>query len=442
MVVTTADDAATAGGPDFDAIVVGAGVAGCVAAHQLARAGHQVALIERGESPGAKNLSGGVLYGRVLDEVFPGFAAEAPVERRVTRHRFQFLNAASAVALDYADGRLAGPDGAVTVLRARLDPWLAERCEDAGVALLPGIRVDGVLRAGGRVVGVRSCDDELRSRVVVAADGANSFLARDAGLRPAQDPPRHLGLGVKAVLMLPRDVLEARFQLSGDEGVAHTLVGDCTRGVAGGGFLYTNLDSLSVGVVLRLDDLVRTGQAASDVFEHFTGHPLVAPLLADAEPLEYGAHLVPEGGLPGMGPLVTDGMVVVGDAAGLALNTGLTVRGMDLAAQSALSAGRAVSAALAASDTSSAALDAYRVDFLSSVAGRDLRTYARTPAFLRRDRLYTRYGPLLADVLHGVLHHDGTPRRRLATVARDALRRSPLRLRDVLSDAIAGVRAL
>ena len=115
--------------PDFDVIVVGAGIAGCVTAILLARAGRQVVLIERGAAAGNKNLSGGVLYCRVLEEVFPNLLTEAPVERRITRNVIQFLNADSAVAVDYADARLAEPTNAVTVLRAKLDAWLADQCE-------------------------------------------------------------------------------------------------------------------------------------------------------------------------------------------------------------------------------------------------------------------------------------------------------------------------
>lgn len=427
--------------PDFDVVVVGAGIAGCVTAYRLAQAGRSVALVERGTVPGSKNLSGGVLYSRGLEEVFPDLLERAPIERRITRNYLQLLNAGSAIGIDYQDRRLAEPVNAVTVLRARFDPWLAEQCEQAGADLLSGVRVDEVLREDGRVVGVRAGGDELRAHVIVAADGVNSFLARSAGLR-GREPLHHLALGVKAVVALPEERLRERFHLTGDEGVAYAVVGDCTRGVGGGGFLYTNRASLSVGVVLRLDDLVAKGEDSAAVFDHFLAHPFVAPLLEGGEVVEYGSHLVAEGGLAMLGEVVTDGMVVVGDAAGLTINTGLTVRGMDLAVASGVAAASAVGRALDAGDTSRDGLAGYRRELLGSTAGHDLQTYAKAPAFLERERMYHDYGALLGDVLHRVYDHDGTPRRHLLDVARAELRRSPVRVRDLLRDGLAGVRAL
>lgn len=429
----------TAPEPDFDVIVVGAGIAGCITAYQLARAGHSVALIERGEAPGTKNLSGGVLYYRPLLDVFPDLLTEAPIERRITRHVTQFLTPEASVGLDYADLRLR--DNAVTVLRAPFDAWLADRAEQAGVFLMAGVRVDRLLTDDGRTVGVQAGDDELRARVVVAADGVNSFLAREAGLRPAPEP-RQLALGVKAVVKLDESEIDKRFHCSDAHGAAYALVGDATQGVAGGGFLYTNRASLSVGVVLRLDDLVAQGKESAAVFEHLLAHPFVAPLLDGGEIVEYGSHLVPEGGAAMVEPLVGEGVLVVGDAAGLALNTGLTVRGMDLAAASAVAAARAVDEALAADDVSKESLGAYRTYLHDSFAGHDLATYAKAPAFLERPRLYGDYGQLAADALLDVFHHDATPRRRLARVALDAIKHSPIRLRDIVADAWAGVRSL
>jgi electron transfer flavoprotein-quinone oxidoreductase len=426
--------------PDFDVAVVGAGVSGAVTAFLLAQRGHSVVLVDRGETPGSKNLSGGVLYGRVLDRVMPGFAQRAPVQRRIVRNTVGFLTESGGVYLDMASPRLDG--NAVTVLRAGFDAWLADQAESAGAYLMPGVRVDGVLRDdAGAVCGVVAGEDELRARVVVAADGVNSFLARGAGLRTAP-PQHHLAVGVKAVVALPAERIEERFGLTGDEGVAYALVGDVTRGVGGGAFLYTNTDSLSVGVVLRLDDLVASGHGAADLFEHLCRHPEVARLLRGGEVVEYGSHLVAEGGLAMLGSVVTDGMVVVGDAAGLTINSGLTVRGMDLAVGSAIAAAGGVHDALEAGDTTSTGLAGYRTRLMSGTVGADLRTYAKAPAFLERPRMYRGYADLLETMLTDVFDLDGTPRRPMRKVAADALRRSPIRARDLVSDAVAGVRAL
>ena len=430
---------------DFDVIVVGAGVAGCVAAYQLAKQGRSVVLIERGEAPGSKNLSGGVLYCRGMQQVFPDFLQEAPVERRITRNYINFLNADSSVGIDYKDSRLVEPVNAVTVLRARLDPWLAEKCEEAGVFLMPSVRVDRVLTENGptgrRVVGVQAGDDELRAHVVVAADGVNSFIAQEVGLRTKQ-PLNHLATGVKCVVNLPRETIEARFNLTGDQGAAFAVVGDCTQGVGGGGFMYTNTDSISVGVVLRLDDLIAKDKVATEVFDHFLSHPFIAPYLAGGEVLEYGCHLVAEGGMAMVGQVAMDGLVVVGDAAGLTLNTGLTVRGMDLAVASGVAAATGIGSAREHKDTSKAGLAGYREAFFASPAGQDMKTYAKAPGFLEVQRMYKDYGELIANVLYGIFNLDEKPREHLVKVAFTAFKRSPVKIRHLISDGFAGVRAL
>jgi electron transfer flavoprotein-quinone oxidoreductase len=426
---------------DFDVIVVGAGIAGCVTAHELARRGHDVLVVERGAQPGAKNLSGGVLYARVMEPVWPDFARRAPVERVIVRNCLTFLNARSRVTVDYADERLGDPVNAVSVLRARLDAWLAEQCEQAGATVMPGMLVDALVREGERVVGIRAGDDELRAHVVVAADGVNSFLCRDAGIR-AKEPAEHLALGVKSVVALPRAAIDARFGVTGDEGAAHAIVGDATAGLRGGGFLYTNRESVSAGIVVRLDDLSRSGWSSSDLHDRFLAHPAIAPLLEGGEVVEYGAHLIAEGGSAMVHDLVRPGLVVVGDAAGLTINTGFTVRGMDLAAGSALAAAGAVDAALRVGDCSAEGLAAYPAELERSFVGQDLKTFARTPRFLGTSRMYGAYGELAANVLHGIYALDTAPRRHLVPTGLQALRRSPVTALELAADAVAAARAL
>jgi electron transfer flavoprotein-quinone oxidoreductase len=430
---------------DFDVIVVGAGIAGCVTAFRLARQGRSVVLIERGEAPGSKNLSGGVLYCQGMLNVFPEFLDEAPYERRITRNCISFLNAESSVGIDYKDARLVEPVNAVTVLRAKLDPWLAEKCEEAGVFVMPGVRVDRVLTEDGatgkRVVGVQAGEDQLRARVVVAADGVNSFIAQEVGLR-TKPPLNHLATGVKCVVKLPRETIESRFNLTGDDGAAFAVVGDCTQGVGGGGFMYTNTDSISVGVVLRLDDLTAKEKVATEVFNHFLSHPFIAPYLEGGEVAEYGCHLVAEGGMAMVGEIAMDGLVVVGDAAGLTLNTGLTVRGMDLAVASAIAAATGIGSALDQKDTSKVGLAGYRETFFASPAGLDMKTYAKAPGFLEVGRMYEDYGELFGNVLYGIFNLDDKPREHLVKVALKAFKKSPVKIRHLIGDGVAGVRAL
>ncbi|MCF2706860.1 FAD-dependent oxidoreductase [Arcanobacterium haemolyticum] len=425
---------------DFDVIVVGAGIAGNVCAYLLAKEGHEVLLIERGAEPGSKNLSGGVFYCRVMQDIYPNWD-EAPIERHITRNCLSFLNATSAVNVDYWDERLAEPTNAVTVLRAKFDPWLSEQCEEAGVTVMPGVKVDSLIRENGRFVGVRAGEDELRAKVVVAADGVNSFLARDAGIR-AKEPTINLAVGVKSVVRIGEDEVKKRFNLTGDAGAAYAVVGDCTEGVAGGGFMYTNRDSVSIGIVANLEDLTKKGKSSSDLHDHFLSHPFIAPFLEDGELLEYGCHLIAEGGKKMQHDLVHDGLVIVGDAAGFTLNTGFTVRGMDLAAGSGQAAAQAIHEALEAGDYSSSTLGAYVKKYEESYVGQDMATYAKAPEFLENEEMYGPAGELIADVLYGVYNLDTTPRKHLIPTALAALKKSDLSMMRLAKIGLQATRSL
>ncbi len=426
----------------FDAIIVGAGVAGSSAAYRLAKAGLQVVLIERGPFPGSKNLSGGVLYGRVLHDLIPSFWESAPVERVITNQIVSFLTVDSSVNLDFKTEAFNQPPyNGFTVLRARFDRWLAEQAEAAGVMLVPGIKVDGVVKRDGKVVGISADNEEMLAKVVIAADGANSFIAQQAGLRD-KIPAGHAAVGVKEVIGLPREVIEERFHLNGNEGAAYNIVGFATRGVPGGGFLYTNQESLSVGLVIHLEALVERQLKPAEIFEDFLAHPMIAPLIKGGKLLEYGAHLVPEGGLKMMPPLAADGLLLVGDAAGFGVNNGFVVRGMDLAIGSAVAAAETIIEARAADDFSAARLQSYPSRLEKSFVMQDMRTYARAVDFMKNERLFEAYPALLSNILADIYRQDAQPKKNLIPTLLKNLKASKISLLDLLKDALAGGRAL
>ncbi len=426
----------------FDAIIIGAGVAGSSAAYRLAKAGLQVVLVERGPYPGSKNLSGGVLYGRVLHELIPNYWESAPVERAVTNQVVSFLTADSSINLDFKTEAFGQPPyNGFTVLRSRFDRWLAEQAENAGAMLVPGIKVDGVVKRDGKVAGITAGGEEMLAKVVIAADGANSFIAQQAGLRE-KVPPKHAGVGVKEVIGLPREVIEERFHLTVDQGAAYNIVGYATRGVPGGGFLYTNKESLSVGLVIHVDALVERQARPAEIFEDFLAHPMIAPLIIGGKLLEYGAHLVPEGGLAMMPQLAADGLLLVGDAAGLGVNNGFVVRGMDLAIGSAVAAADTVIEAVEADDFSLARLKSYPERLEKSFVMQDMRTYAKAVDFMTNQRMFEAYPELLASIFTEIYRQEAQPKKNLVPTALKAVKESDVSIFDLIKDALAGGRAL
>jgi electron transfer flavoprotein-quinone oxidoreductase len=331
----------------FDSIIVGAGPAGSACAYTLAKAGKNVLLIERGDTPGAKNVTGGRIYTYALEMLEPGLYAEAALERRVTHEQIMLLGGERAITVDFHQPGFNAGDQApmsFTILRAVFDEWLAAKAEEAGAIVACGIKVDRLIEQEGRIVGVVAGEDEMYADVVIAADGVNSLMAQEAGL--IKDiAAKNVGVGVKEVIELPEQTISERFNLRTDEGAARMLLG-CTEGIHGGGFLYTNKQSISLGCVFTPEEVARHRKSVQEIFQDLKMHPAIAPLIADGESIEYSAHLVSEAGFRGIHPrLYREGFLMVGDAAGFVVNTGYSIRGIDLAIVSGIAAAKAIIAA-------------------------------------------------------------------------------------------------
>ncbi|NTU88308.1 MAG: FAD-dependent oxidoreductase [Actinobacteria bacterium] len=394
----------------FDAIVVGGGLAGTVAAYLMANAGLEVVLIERGNFPGSKNMTGGRLYTHSIEKIIPGFTAEAPLERKITRECVTMLTDDSAVGLDYRSTRLGkqGSDS-YSVLTSVLDQWLADKAEEAGAQIIAGISIENLIVREGRVCGVIAGDDELEANVTILADGANSLLAQKIGMR-AEFKPSQVAVGVKELIRLPASVIEDRFCSSDGEGTASLFVGSPTAGSIGGGFLYTNKESVSLGIVATLSTLVEGNRSAPAMLEALKRHHAVAPLIKNGKLLEYSGHIVLEGGYDMIPKLIGDGVLVVGDGAGFCMNLGYAVRGMDLAIASAECAAKAVIEASGQGDFSAESLAVYRTLLEQGFVLKDMKTYRRFPHFMdSTPRLFDEYPRLAADTMEEMFVVDGRP---------------------------------
>ncbi len=380
----------------FDSVVVGAGPAGTAAAFTMAKAGLNVLVLEKGEKPGAKNMFGGVIFRHHTEKLAPEFWKTAPIERHVVEYQYWFLSKDSHILLSHRNQKFNGQYNAFTVHRAKFDPWFARLAENAGAAIMNRTTVDDVLRENGKIVGVKTERGDVLANVVIAADGVNSMLAKQAGLRE-ETPPEAVVLAVKDVIALPKQKIEERFNLGPDEGVAALLVGWGPGMHAG--FMYTNRDTISLGIAISMRDLEKSGQRPNQMFEQFKNHPSIAPLVKDGELKEFSAHLIPEGGYDYVANTYSDGMLVAGDAAMLV--NAVNWEGTNLALTSGIIAGETVIEAKKRNDFSSRTLSAYRQRLEESFVLKDLKTYRNIPKFFSSNpEFFTLYPETLNDLFY------------------------------------------
>lgn len=405
-------------GPDFDIIVVGGGCAGSCAAYAAAKAGKSVLVVERSEQPGGKNMTGGRLYAHTLALLFSDYIDDAPLERKITHERLAFLApTGAATALDFTSPNLQAPGcESYSVLRGPFDAWLNAKAEAAGAEFIYGIAVEALLKDdSGAVVGIRAGEDEITCSVVILCEGCNTLLG-ERYLGMTRPSPHAMAVGIKEVFELPAHVIEDRFLLPAGDGAAMLFVGDATKGRVGGGFLYTNKESISLGLVATIKGVQSPDNPTPiyQMLEDFKNHPAVAPVLRGAKVVEHSGHMVPEGGYNAIPTYTFDGCLVAGEAAGLCMNLGYQVRGMDFAIASGAMAAESAVAAIDAGDVSAAGLSSYKEAMENSFAVQDLRTFRQWPQTMDGwDSLFETYPTLMEEVMSALFVVDGKPQQPL-----------------------------
>lgn len=368
-----------------EVIVVGAGPAGISCAITLARAGKKVVLIERGMFAGSKNVFGGAIYTVPTKEIFPNFETEAPLERRNIEHNFMILGKSDATTISYRKDE----NISYSVIRGKFDRWASQQAEKAGVILVEQTVVRELLKNNNKVIGVKTELEEYYADIVVLADGVNSLLAKQIGLRTELET-KDVALSVKEVLKLDKDIINQRFNLKDNEGAIGEIFGGAMLGMLGLGFMYTNTDSVTIGLGITLNDLVENNYRPFEVLEQLKQHPKIAPLIEGAELKEYSAHLIPEGGYKKIPKLCDNGVMIVGDA-GMLVNN-LHWEGTNLAMISGKIAAETAVEALNKNDFSKSMLSRYEKCLKKSFVMKDMYTYRNLmDIFHQRQKAFLSY---------------------------------------------------
>lgn len=433
---------------DFDAVVVGAGRAGTAAAYKLATDGYEVALVERAKEPGMKNVTGGVLYGEIVDELVPEFPEEAPLERHVVEHNIQLLHDDAEVGISYRDlGLREEPN--YTLLLGKFDRWFVRKAEEEGATFVPETMVTDVTQKSDRaVVHTDRKGGDITCGAVIAADGVNTTVGRTTGIRRTMRN-EDMGLSVKEVIDVGRETINERFNLDGDEGAAYIYTGYPKGAPTLGYFIYTYNSKISVGAVGGLETLRwlgdegygDSGTPLYSLLEQFKDRDTVKPLVRGDTVQEYQGILVPEFSYDDLPNRYDDRVCLIGDAAGLVMNKGYTFRGLDYGIKSGIVAAEAVEQCDGDGRWNQFG-ERYNRRLENSYVIQDMKQHGDLPKFLENERMYDAYPGIATETLRSMYASDADASGLTWRQAYRAFKRSDAGFLDVVRDGWRAMRSL
>ena len=420
----------------IDVIVVGSGPAGVSAAITIARGGRKVVLVERGTFSGAKNMYGGVIYNHAAKEIFPDYKETAPIERFVTSHNYVLMSEYDSTTITYKNSK--DNENSFIAIRGKWDKWCVEQAKKEGVYYAPETTVNELIIENDKVVGIKTDIENYYADIVIIADGVNSLLAKQIGLR-SDIKPKQVALGIKEVIKLPEEVINSRFGITNENGSLFELVGGPLSDMLALGFMFTNKNSISLGIGASLEDLKTKKIRPYELLDKLKEHPAISEYIKDGELIEYSAHLIPEGGFNAIPKLYTNGAMIVGDAAMLVNN--IHWEGTNIAMLSGKYAGETALEALEKNDFSSNILCLYEKKLKNSFILKDLKAYRGIidTVSTRTSSFFGYYPQKLCEFFEIFTHTDGREKRsKFLKFTKDFFRKRSLS--ELFKDGIAAIK--
>lgn len=415
---------------DVDVAIVGGGLAGISAAITAANKGLSAIVLERGERSGSKNVSGGRMYIHSLKKLLGPRFKDAPLELPIKKETFEIYTGEKKISFSFEN---KDTENSYSILRSKFDTWFASEAENLGIPVSYSTLVSGIDREDGGLV-LRSDRGDIRTPLVIESDGAAAFTSRYLGLvkekkfpmqpvaKIENNPdfmPRQFMVGVKEII---------DNKTENDYGEARTILG-LSNGVKGGGFSYTNRETTSIGLTLKLDSLEKHKEKAFEIIEDFR-----EKLGIDGKLLEYSAHLIPFYRYDSLPPRYAENLLVTGDAAGFLINDGFTIRGMDNAIESGRLAGEAAKKIFDSGDFRDTF--AYEQLLEGSFILKDMKAASRISTLFGNERTFDAYPQMMAGIMERMFSVSDNPRENIKDVMRDEVKKTGIGYYTLIEDML------
>jgi digeranylgeranylglycerophospholipid reductase len=276
----------------YDIVVVGAGPAGSSAAMAAAKLGLRVLMVEKRAEIGSPKRCGEGLSKSALEKM--GLQFENSWACRTILGASVYAPNGKKITVDYK-----GPEGWV-IERKMFDKWLAKKAVQAGAKVLSKTGAVSLIKSGGRVSGVTLESNgkkwDVTARIVIAADGVESKLAREAG--------------IDTTLRLVDVASGVQFEMAGVDIDPDRIELYFGNEVAPAGYAWIfpkGKNEANVGIG------VRKPWAKKTALEYLNDFVESHPGLKKGSIVEVNGGGIPVGGF--LQDMVTDSFMVVGDAA-------------------------------------------------------------------------------------------------------------------------------